>query len=125
MGNVLMMCGHAADGYATSGWPVCVTCYPAIESQVEDQRTIDLTGRRAKCAYHHNENDTVESSFNLPFFEFRGEGSRDSKWHCKHCFYYEPVHDPNYSHYKPLDHEFEAHGAFEYDRYYCGCRGWD
>jgi hypothetical protein len=22
-------------------------------------------------------------------------------------------------------HEFEPHGPYEYDKYYCGCRGWD
>lgn len=23
------------------------------------------------------------------------------------------------------DHEFESHGPFEYDEFYCGCHGWD
>lgn len=121
----LMMCGHTAEGTDKNGILICVTCYPLPASYVVDSRAHDLTNRRAKCAYHHAEDDSVPSDLNLPFFEFRGEGSADSVNFCKHCGYYKIVHDPTYYRYKALGHEFEPCGPFEYDRYYCGCRGWD
>jgi hypothetical protein len=67
----------------------------------------------------------------LAFFEPRGEGTATAKDHCK-CGYYEVAHRFNPD--SPLNRNvvseglcagFEPHGAYEYDTFYCGCRGWD
>jgi hypothetical protein len=45
---------------------------------------------------------------------------------CKGVFFPEqldrgqPKKNPTY-----VPHEFEPHGPYEYDRFYCGCHGWD
>jgi len=111
----------------------------------------DLTGRRARCAYYGqpparrgsygggNECNYGQSTApkctceqpsakDLPFFEFCGEGSQDAT-HCKHCGYYEVAHHP----INPLTGRpnnlkckgYEPRGGAQFDRFYCGCHGWD
>ena len=63
----------------------------------------------------------VASSWSEAFFEFQGEGSREATLKCK-CGYYEVAHG------KPRTsacHKFTPKGTHEFDRYYCGCHGWD
>lgn len=83
----------------------------------------DLTNRKAICDCGRIE----RSSEDLPFFEFRGEGSRAAKITCKHCHYHDVAHTPETmatnSALKCTN--FEPHGPFEFDLFYCGCRGWD
>lgn len=83
----------------------------------------DLTGRLARCGCTRQ---TVPSSVTLAFFEFRGEGSHSACNQCRHCGYYEVAHritDRPFAAW--MGHEFEPHGAYEFDLYYCGHGGWD
>lgn len=78
-----------------------------------------LENRSAECTLCDR---LVPSSEKLAFFEYMGEGSRKSKIQCKHCAYYDVAHNGDNAR---VCNNFEPHGAFENDRYYCGCRGWD
>jgi hypothetical protein len=107
-------------------------------NQKEIGDTVDLLTRTARCYFCQTE---VNSSQSLPFFEYRGEGSRPAAENCKHCGYFECAHDP--AHLETLVHNrdgsrrptvvedgrcpggFEPRGGVELDSYYCGCRGWD
>jgi hypothetical protein len=76
--------------------------------------------RMAKCSYGCS--PVVPSHEGLPFFEFKGEGSRKAEIQCKNCPYYETAHGKDH---KQVCYNFVPHGAFEFDSYYCGCCGWD
>jgi hypothetical protein len=102
----------------------------------------DLTGRKARCAYYgkstslkarYSRNEcnygqdkapicTCEqpSSSKLPFFEYQGAGSTEAT-KCK-CGYYESAHKPGMN---CRCREFKPQGALEFDKFYCGCQGWD
>jgi hypothetical protein len=102
----------------------------------------DLTGRKARCAYYgkstslkarYSRNEcnygqdkaptcTCEqpSSSKLPFFEYQGAGSTEST-KCK-CGYYESAHKSGMN---CRCREFKPQGALEFDKFYCGCQGWD
>ena len=66
----------------------------------------------------------------LPLFEARGEGTPAATDYCK-CGYAEIAHrDDSKERRRNVVKEgvckgFVPHGAYEFDRYYCGCRGWD
>jgi hypothetical protein len=131
--NVLMQCGHTAQGHDEKGNPVCVICAGLDERALIPAKVApDLTDRYAECGYaqsdpqHHS---PVPSAFTLAFFEYRGEGSRDAIERCKHCGYNEVAHaglKVGAWVREPIkDHAFESHGAYPYDSYYDGCRGWD
>lgn len=138
----LMKCGCAAAGNRIlkdgTAIPVCGThdCVDVMPAPP------DLAGRMARCAYHGSRTSargsygggnecnygqreaakcTCEqpSSRDLPFFEYCGDGSKDSE-HCKHCGYYEVAHKDRHSCRK-----YEARGGSLIDRFYCGCQGWD
>ncbi len=89
-------------------------------------------GREARCSYCQT---VVPSRESLPFFQFRGEGSREATETCRVCRCYEIAHHPRtdgpeaYRGKIPsvigTPHPFEPHGAYEFDGYYCGCRGWE
>lgn len=186
----MMKCGCAAQGTCSSMGgveynppiPSCVvhSCIEVAETQIPNDRM-------AKCDC----GKISPSSPNLPFFEFKGEGSPSSKERCKHCGYFESAHWPSWmAHIRVVrrwfkierydevmkrhfnapedlkeliaEHEadffrsqmsathspetrvhsvevvqitpernthqcktFEPHGPYEFDSYYCGCRGWD
>lgn len=82
--------------------------------------------RIAHCTYCSKQ---FPSSPNLAFFENRAEGSRAAVETCKHCRCYPQAHVKNGLGVFPSvigkPHLFEPHGAYEYDLFYCGCRGWD
>ena len=79
----------------------------------------ELEGRGARCSC----GKIYKSAHNLPFFKFRGEGSEAATKTC-HCGYYAVAHTDSARH--PItDHQFKARGTYEFDEYYCGCRGWD
>lgn len=68
------------------------------------------------------------SSDDLPFYEYRGEGSKYAVDSCATCAYVAAVHQPVNPHTdRPgvIDHPFTPRGPHDYDSYYCGCRGWD
>jgi len=97
MSDILMKCGHSAQGYRTlddgTKKPACLIC---MCEEVAEEKP-DLTGRKARCSYfgrtfkHRGQTVTcrgeANSRYSLPFFE----------------------HKPNN----------------QYDEYYCGCFGWD
>jgi len=80
---------------------------------------MDLTERVARCAYCSYESP---SSQELPFFEFLGEGSDEATKLCI-CGYHSIAHDKDAQPATCM--EFVAKGDRGYDRFYCGCRGWD
>lgn len=113
----------------------------------------DLAGRRARCAYyggstHKNEcgkcgascSCETDSDLKLPFFEFKGPGSKHAAEKCANCTYTKPGHfGENAGRYKVREglgkkipthcvnngKEFVAAGPAEFDEFYCGCHGWD
>ena len=82
-------------------------------------------GRYAKCCA---ESPILPSSKDLAFFEYKGKGSYEATMSCK-CGYYEVAHIPGETHtctqYCGHCNDFQPHGPYEYDRYYCGHSGWD
>jgi hypothetical protein len=76
--------------------------------------------RMAKCSMCKT---TTPSKDELPFFEFTGEKSRRARESCKHCMYYKVAHEGGSA--SVTCGNFVPHGAYETDRYYCGCIGWD
>jgi hypothetical protein len=83
----------------------------------------ELNGRMAKCTCGRTE----PSSHSLAFFQFRGDGSESAVETCKHCAYFRVAHTPavmaKNSSLKCTN--FESRGAYEFDSFYCGCRGWE
>lgn len=82
-----------------------------------------MTERTARCTYCSVEKPSSKA---LPFFEFRGEGSREATEHCK-CGYTLGCHDAAHPHVlkQCTEPTPTARGPQEFDRFYCGCRGWD
>jgi len=106
-----------------------------------------LEGRQAKCAYHgqrtsprgsygggnecnygqrdHKVCTCVQpSSKELPFFEFLGEGSREATQICK-CGYHKDAHGESPRHGRIKCTDFQPKGPQQFDKFYCGCSGWD
>lgn len=130
MSAILMKCGCRSnslyhgrgDAKIDPPIPACVVheCYePAATAP-------DLTGRIAKCGDHAPK----PSSLDLAFFEFCGPGSREATDICV-CGYATVAHEkhagkcPPNSKNRSQTGAFKPRGAREFDRYYCGCRGWD
>ena len=117
----MMKCGHVANALRTNTGPTkhdppldcCTIC-----DCIEEAPMPDLTGRMAACMCGRKEPSDPE----LAFFEWRGEGSPRSEYQCT-CGYTKPAH--NKPHVQNQCEGFTPRGPFEYDSYYCGCRGWD
>lgn len=127
MTKVLMKCGHMANSIS-SGKPACAIC---VETQVDENREIDLTGRIASCSCGTERPSTLDGT--LAFFEYLGSESRDAHTACKHCSY---RHWGNEETNKSFSWQrdpvkmgrcsgFEPKGGADKDRFYCGCRGWN
>lgn len=87
-----------------------------------------IVGRKARCTYQC-ENSIMDSDTILPFFEYRGEGSKYATEICKNCNFHFIAHerkkvDGLHVHPKICDN-FVPNGAHEFDVYYNGCEGWD
>ena len=84
-----------------------------------------LVGRQARCSSCKT---LVPSSPDLAFFEFRGEGSRSAAEICGTCHFGHVAHNDKAAN-RRVNHKvcdnFKPIGAWEYDLFYCGCRGWD
>jgi len=134
----MMKCGHVANANS-NGKPCCVICAGVLpEAFIVNENPPSLEGRIAKCAYGcGNERPSIESlQGRLAFFEYCGEDSTESK-HCKVCGFGPTAHlrrsknldnHPAYHDklYKCIrEGTYEPKGDRGYDRYYCGCRGWD
>ena len=142
--GVMMTCGCAAQGTCSRKGgvvydppiPVCIThdCLePADSAPV-------LTGRKARCVYFgpisfrsfesnyvkltgcSRQRCTCElpSDPGLPFFIYQGAGT-PSATKCRHCGYFKSAHEKSGHRCRG----YEASGDTGFDRFYCGCAGWD
>jgi hypothetical protein len=109
----------------------------------------NLVGRVARCAHYGGRKalgsyssssckagrDGVScrceepSSTDLAFFEFQGDGSRAASI-CKHCAMAEVAHQrgvcpPGGLRKHRAGTTYEPQGGLEFDKFYCGCHGWD
>ena len=83
----------------------------------------NLNGRKAKCVYCDN---VKPSSFDLPFFQYRGPDSENANKHCKNCGYHKIAHNPEIKgNNKFICDNFEPKGSWEYDVFNCLCKGTD
>lgn len=119
-GDTFMACGHTALASDKDGNPVCPMCsgYEAVIVLPKPP----LEGRLAQCS---DCKTTRPSRTSLPFFEYRGVGSKRATDNCKLCGMFSHVHPLTEPMYGIEPHDFVPHGAFEYDQFYCGCRGWE
>jgi hypothetical protein len=102
----MMKCGHAAQGTDGDGNPVCVICFGIRSGATEvDDSPPDLTGRMARCVYYGS----------------RAEGRN---MECgRGCKRGQPCQCERPS---SLDLAFFEHTPdLAYDKFYCGCWGWD
>jgi hypothetical protein len=118
MQNIMLSCGCCANS-TCNGKPSCTTHFD-IPGGVFPVEPPNLEGRKARCAQCGN---TSKSSLELPFFEFRGIGSHQGNETCKNCHYYKIAHKPGA--HSGICGNFESVGSFEFDNFYCGCRGWE
>lgn len=121
MEHPMMKCGHAANS-VSNGKPACVIC-AGTTAAYEVAEEPDFSNRKAKCFCGKI---LPSNPQRMAFFQWRGEGSPAAKENCKHCRY------SIIAHQKPRDQvvssvcrHFEQHGAYEFDTFYCGCKGWD
>ena len=123
MNKPFMKCGHQANATVMpSGKPSCAICagiHPGATEEADVQ--IDLTGRLARCTCGHIRPSSDAYTGALAFFGFRGEGSSDARESCN-CGFAAIAHRKRSTR---IDHDFEAHGPYEFDEYYCGHAGWD
>ena len=85
--------------------------------------------RVAKCASCDSTRPSAERA-TLAFFEDKSKCDDT----CKHCHFHRVAHEPE-GVARNVDPRtvietgectgFEPHGAWAWDSYYCGCRGWD
>ena len=89
-----------------------------------DQISQLLGDRQAKCFCGAT---APSDQGGLAYFEYLGGGSTDATERCV-CGYHESVHSPINPHTRRAgitDHTFEPRGGDEYDKFYCGCQGWN
>ncbi len=121
----MMKCGHSAnsskmvDGVRKPACVICAGLDPGADIVAE---TPDFGDRLARCSCGKKE----PSSDRLAFFEYLGNDTK----HCNICGMTDFTH-PEIAEINPFtkrknekDHKFEVR-VYEFDRYYCGCRGWD
>ena len=130
MARYLMKCGcvdNAIQRLPNGKEIPCCVIHDTTEILREVQDTDGLEGRMAKCP---DCGRTVPSKWSLAFFQYRGASSERALLMCK-CGYYKKAHedDPTNLNRNVIKEGkckgFEPHGAYEFDSYYCGCRGWD
>lgn len=134
---MLMKCGHESQAtyQATKDSPVqdsCVICWDphTTDWRAPEDNKPDLTNRQAQCSCGRTRPSDPDK---LAFFEYRGPGSKIAARACKHCGFYEEAHSTGFwnksngdlSLLSPRFHAFKPHGPYDFDEFYCGCRGWD
>lgn len=153
-----MVCGCRAQGTHTDRVRGEVPCC-VIHSCTQVRAEPNLAGRTARCSCGKTyASDASDAPWEyLPFFEYRGEGSRAATEQCKTCRYAPEAHEVrkctrcngtgvarDVFTCTPCDgtgttapaafmrtagghgvHDFQPHGPWEHDLFYCGCRGWD
>ncbi len=90
--------------------------------------------RMARCSYFSHcksERPSAERA-NLAFFSCKDADSRDAREVCVSCRYHLEAHEAGPSRVEPrsviqrgMCKGFVAHGAYDFDTFYCGCMGWD
>lgn len=98
MSGQMMKCGHAANATNTSGKPCCAIC--AVKPGYDEPAEVDLSNRRAKCQYRTRK--MVGTIHSLAGHSPEGV----------------PSDTPGLAF-------FEHRPGEKFDRYYCGCHGWD
>lgn len=107
MEKPLMKCGHTANAKDGEGNPVCAICAVLVPGWNEvDENPPSLAGRLARCTYYGSHNPNHGHG---PIY-----GGCECKGYC-HC---ETASAPELPFFRP---EPEA----DFDRFYCGCKGWD
>jgi len=115
--TVILSCGCVASSFIIKkDGEMAPTC---VHGVTEQKDSLNLDGRYALCS---DCGKKEPSSVNLPFFVYRGSGSLSSEKTCV-CGYGLPAHNKKDFPIKCSD--FTARGPQTYDRYYCGCYGWD
>ena len=113
---VMMKCGHAANA-TRDGEPACVICFGIKDGATEVAETPSLDGRLMRCTYDqpgkggggkyrkHEDGDSVRpTEMGAAFLELRPDGGwGEGK--------------------KRRTYDWDAWD--KYDRFYCGCWGWD
>lgn len=122
MKSIYLSCGCRSNSVNTiTGQPSCTTHFD-LPGGVHPVAPPNLEGRKARCICGRIET----SSIDLAFFEFRGPGSRAGNATCKNCRYHDVAHTPEKrAKNKYICDNFESIESFEFDSFYCGCRGWD
>lgn len=124
----MMMCGHTANAVMVESderIPCCAICAPEPASYTINPTPRSLEGRQAQCTC--GKAVPSDDSGRLAFFQYRGPGMADPPCSVGRCFYVESVHqqiNPRTGRPGVTDHAFVAR-TYEYDSFYCGCRGWD
>lgn len=88
---------------------------------------VERNPRMAECT-HCGRLQPSDQREHLAFFIDCSAGSPVAMRSCKHCSYYKEAHEmtePIPRYLPQLCGHFEAVGAFDRDRYYCGCSGWN
>lgn len=103
----MMKCGHAANAVDKDGNPCCVICFMATgdaSTQIAEQPKLD--GRTARCTYYgkgvgrHDERPSSERAKSPHACKSEAPSSTSLAF-------------------------FEHKPSEPFDRYYCGCFGWD
>jgi len=124
MEHILLSCGHAANAIDGNGNPSCAICVGIHDTSPVTGPAPDLLIRKARCSC----GAIRPSGLNLPFFEYRGPGSRYATDMCRNCSFSAIAHSPETmarnNNLKCTSFEPRSDGH-EYDSYYCGHGGWD
>lgn len=132
MDSVLMQCGDRANASCgtahfglEAGHPSCVIHAFSQQACTVAPSVPSLEGRQSKCAY--NCGSIQPSSLDLAFFEYLGPNSPASRQNCKKCGYFDTAHvrKEGQAHNRHVCLTFVPHGPYDFDKYYCGCKGWD
>ena len=140
----MLRCGCVGVAQTPDGRWAC----PIHDCTEIDDHALPLAERRARCNYYgqpkagpfrgscdYGERGTdklrcecsAPSSPELPFFEYRGPGSRSAGEICV-CGYHQVAHDKKARGEKVTPYvcaDFRPRGPAEFDAFYCGCHGWD
>lgn len=94
---------------------------------------LSCNGCEARCSCGTLKPSTLDGS--LAFFEYCGEGSPAATDYCI-CGFHKAAHDPAITRTYVKGNQqtvvetgqckgFSAQGPRQFDKFYCGCRGWD
>lgn len=114
----MMKCGCTANSVNTI--KKCQSCVIHNCDEIEEN-TPDLTGRMAHCSCCEKKE---ESNFELPFFRYRGVGSKEYFNKCRNCGFLKIAHVSKKENSLSCDNFQIKEDGWE-DEYYCGCKGWD